>query len=77
MLSHMRNDILSEFATAFSDVLRPGHVARIDPITIQLTDPTRKPPNCNIAHSLPYHLLGDAEALISSLVKADVIEECE
>ena len=45
MLSHMRNYILSDFAPAFSDVLIPGHVARIDPITIQLTDPTRKPPN--------------------------------
>ena len=77
MLSNMRNDILSDFAPAFSDELSPGHVAKIDPITIQLTDPTRKPPNVKIAHSLPYSLLGDTETLISSLVKAGIIEECK
>ena len=41
MLANMREDILSDFAPAFSDVLGAGHVARVDPMTIELTDPTK------------------------------------
>ena len=42
-LAQMKEDILADYAPAFSDTLGAGHVARIDPVTIELTNSNKKP----------------------------------
>ena len=72
VLHDLCDNILSDFAPAFSANLLSTQVADVPPVHIQLRDPSRKPHNRKLCKPLPYNLLGVAKQLIDSLVKSSV-----